>query len=122
MSHELKRLYRGEGITQEIKPSCSCGWVGIGYEAWNDYQHTMVKDQETEHLRFTRDAPSRGDKHGMMTMTNAELATALEVAHDKCIKSGTAQPHYLTWQAHLKELTAEQARRAAERITDSGSG
>lgn len=49
--HELKRLYRGEGSMREIKPSCSCGWVGIGYEAHNDYQHTMVRDQESAHLR-----------------------------------------------------------------------
>jgi len=62
MEHELKRLYRGEGITREIKPSCSCGWVGIGYEAWNDYQHTMVEEQESEHLRKARTAPTSGEK------------------------------------------------------------
>lgn len=50
MKHELKRLYRGQGIMREIKPSCSCGWVGIGYEAHNDYQHTLVQDQERKHL------------------------------------------------------------------------
>lgn len=60
MKHELKRLYRGEGMGREIKPSCSCGWVGIGYEAHNDYQHTMVKEQESEHLRAANKAACSG--------------------------------------------------------------
>lgn len=50
MKHTLQRRYKGEGIEREITPACSCGWVGIGYAAWNDYQHVMVKDQEDEHI------------------------------------------------------------------------
>lgn len=52
MKHDLKREYHGEGITRRVTPTCSCGWRGIGYEAHNDYQHTLVKDQEMEHLRI----------------------------------------------------------------------
>jgi hypothetical protein len=49
-SHVLKREHSGEGITHCITPTCSCGWRGFGYEAHNDWQHTMVKDQESAHL------------------------------------------------------------------------
>ncbi len=51
MTHNLKREYSGKNETHKITPTCSCGWRGIGYEAWNDYQHAMVNDQEREHLR-----------------------------------------------------------------------
>lgn len=51
----------------------------------------------------------------MITMTNSELRDAIEVAHEKVQKTGTAQPQYQTWQTHLAALTQEQARRAAER-------
>lgn len=50
-SHNLQRQYSGVGIMHTIQPTCSCGWVGTGYAAWNDYQHAMVKDQESDHLR-----------------------------------------------------------------------
>ena len=54
MTHELKRLYEGKNEMHKITPTCSCGWVGIGYHAYNDYQHTMVKDQEDDHIRAAR--------------------------------------------------------------------
>lgn len=49
--HILKREYSGKGYLRIITPTCSCGWVGKGYAAYNDYQHAMVKDQESDHLR-----------------------------------------------------------------------
>jgi hypothetical protein len=49
-NHKLQRRYEGEGIMQKITPACSCGWVGIGYEAHNDYQYTLVKEQEDDHI------------------------------------------------------------------------
>ena len=51
MTHTLKREYEGKDESRKITPTCSCGWRGIGYEAWNDYQHAMVDDQEKDHLR-----------------------------------------------------------------------
>ena len=54
IEHKLKRLHTGKGITGKITPTCSCGWVGRGYEAHNDYQHTNVAEQEREHIRSTR--------------------------------------------------------------------
>lgn len=54
MEYSLKRRYSGEGHDYTITPTCSCGWVGIGYPAWNDYQHAMVNDQETEHTLMHR--------------------------------------------------------------------
>jgi hypothetical protein len=55
-THVLKREHSGEGISSCITPTCSCGWRGIGYEAHNDWQHAMVKDQESAHLRAVSNA------------------------------------------------------------------
>ena len=55
MKHELKRIYKGEGITTEMMtPTCSCGWVGRGYEAYNTYPHSNVRKQEEEHIKNTK--------------------------------------------------------------------
>jgi hypothetical protein len=51
MKHELKRLYEGVAECATIQPTCSCGWIGTAIPAWNDYQHTLVHEQESEHLR-----------------------------------------------------------------------
>lgn len=51
MKHEMTRKYEGRNEMEKITPTCSCGWVGIGYEAHNDYQHTLVKEQESDHAR-----------------------------------------------------------------------
>jgi hypothetical protein len=53
MKHEISRVYEGVGITQKITPVCSCGWVGIGYEAHNDWQYTLIREQETAHVQKT---------------------------------------------------------------------
>jgi len=50
-THTLRREYHGEGMARCITPTCSCGWRGIGYEAYCDYQYTLVADQERAHLR-----------------------------------------------------------------------
>lgn len=55
-------------------------------------------------------------------MSNFELKEAIENAHEKVQKTGTAQPQYKTWQAHLTALTAEQRRRAEARTQVSGGG
>lgn len=35
-------------------PTCSCGWVGLGYEAHNDWVQTLVGEQERKHLTETK--------------------------------------------------------------------
>lgn len=50
MTHTLKRLHAGKGIMGTIQPTCSCGWQGQAIPAHNDWQHTIVKEQEQEHL------------------------------------------------------------------------
>jgi hypothetical protein len=52
--HQLTRKREGRREMEKITPTCSCGWVGIGYEAHNDYQLTLVKEQEGDHLRAAR--------------------------------------------------------------------
>ena len=53
--HVLKRLHTGNGMTGKITPTCSCGWVGIGYEAHNDYQHWNVAVEEERHFQKVRE-------------------------------------------------------------------
>ena len=50
-AHVLKREYDRRNESRTITPTCSCGWRGIGYAAYNDWQHTMVAEQESEHKR-----------------------------------------------------------------------
>ena len=52
--HTMKRLYTGRNEDRTIQPSCSCGWVGEPIPAWNDYQMTIVKDQERAHYGEVR--------------------------------------------------------------------
>ncbi|MDZ4344696.1 MAG: hypothetical protein U1E51_19920 [Candidatus Binatia bacterium] len=49
--HELKREYAGKEEMGSITPTCSCGWRGRAEFAYNDYQFSNVKDQESEHIR-----------------------------------------------------------------------
>ena len=51
MDHKLKRIFKVKGIGFSMQPTCSCGWVGIAYEASNDWQRMMVREQESEHIR-----------------------------------------------------------------------
>lgn len=55
MKHELKREYTGSNEMRTITPTCSCGWHGDGVPAWNDFQHTAVKNQEADHIRETKE-------------------------------------------------------------------
>jgi hypothetical protein len=52
--HVLTREYEGCGEQRVITLACSCGWRSIGYVAHNDYQMTLVRQQETDHLRAFR--------------------------------------------------------------------
>lgn len=49
--HEIMRLQGGHKETSWIQPACSCGWFGKKEYAYNDYQHTNVKEDIQEHLR-----------------------------------------------------------------------
>jgi hypothetical protein len=51
MKHELKREHAGKAEMGSITPTCSCGWRGRTEYAYNDYQHTNVKEQEGDHIR-----------------------------------------------------------------------
>jgi len=51
MNHELSQNTGGDGMMGWIQPTCSCGWVGIKEYAYNDYQHSNVREQESRHLR-----------------------------------------------------------------------
>ena len=51
MKHELKREHAGKHEMGSITPTCSCGWRGRTEYAYNDYQHTNVKEQEGDHMR-----------------------------------------------------------------------
>lgn len=54
--HQLKQRERGGSAeTAWIRPVCSCGWQGDKFYAWQDYQHTLAKDQESAHLRAARE-------------------------------------------------------------------
>ena len=59
MIHKMKREHTGSGFTECITPTCSCGWRGIGYEAHNDWQYTLVKEQEDEHRKTTMGTPNK---------------------------------------------------------------
>jgi len=41
----------GSGFMEKKTPVCTCGWVGIGYEAYCNWQHTLVTDQTIAHLK-----------------------------------------------------------------------
>lgn len=56
MQHSLKREYAGRNESRTITPTCSCGWRGVGYAAYNDYQNTMVRAQEAYHIKQTKQA------------------------------------------------------------------
>lgn len=52
MNHNLKRIYEGKGESGSITPTCSCGWKGDPVFRYNDYQQTIVRNQESQHIRF----------------------------------------------------------------------
>jgi hypothetical protein len=43
---------KGEGMNETMTPVCTCGWRGIGYAAYNNWQHTLVHDQINAHKEF----------------------------------------------------------------------
>jgi len=55
--HNLKRRSGGQRESGWIQPVCSCGWEGRKEYAYEDYQHSNVRDQEVEHIQKTRAKP-----------------------------------------------------------------
>ena len=74
MKHELKRERAGKAEMGSITPTCSCGWRGRTEYAYNDYQHTNVKEQEGDHMR----AAVRGELETPKTPT-AKLRGATQL-------------------------------------------
>jgi hypothetical protein len=52
--HVLNREYDGANEMSSVTPTCSCGWKGRAEYAYNDYQHTNVREQESEHVLSVR--------------------------------------------------------------------
>ena len=48
--HKLNRNRGGQNELSWIQPICSCGWEGHKHYAYNDYQFSMLKDEENEHI------------------------------------------------------------------------
>lgn len=64
-TYTMRREHAGSNEMQSITPVCSCGWRGRAEYAYNDWQHTNVKEQEAEHARTHRAALSTQEKaHG----------------------------------------------------------
>ncbi len=57
MNHELIRKREGKGEGGSITPTCSCGWVGKPHYGYEDYQHSLVREQEMKHTRESREVP-----------------------------------------------------------------
>lgn len=47
--HQFIHVRSGEGFREKITPTCKCGWVGQGYEAYNNWQLTMIAQEEKRH-------------------------------------------------------------------------
>jgi hypothetical protein len=50
IDHKMSRDTGGQGMTSWIRPRCSCGWEGRAEYAYEDCQHTNVREQEEQHL------------------------------------------------------------------------
>lgn len=48
--HQTHIIKDGSGMDEKHTPACTCGWIGRGYEAHNDWQYTLVDEQLREHL------------------------------------------------------------------------
>jgi hypothetical protein len=47
---KLKRQTGGSNETSWIQPTCACGWEGRREYAYEDYQYSNVREQESEHI------------------------------------------------------------------------
>lgn len=72
IKHELQRKYNGQNEMGSITPTCSCGWVGRAEYAYNDYQRSNVKEQESEHFAKVRKEAEEADREA------ADSAAAVE--------------------------------------------
>lgn len=50
LKHKLKRKFGGSNETSWIQSKCSCGWIGKKHYAYNDYQHSNLKNEASKHL------------------------------------------------------------------------
>lgn len=48
--HKLTRNFGGKNELSWKQPICSCGWKGKKHYAYNDYQHSNLKDEENKHI------------------------------------------------------------------------
>jgi hypothetical protein len=53
--HVMTRETGGEGMSYSIRPTCSCGWRGEAHQAWEDWQHTLVGEQEGKHRQAVKE-------------------------------------------------------------------
>ncbi|AWB52369.1 hypothetical protein [Pasteurella multocida] len=59
MEHEITRESGGKYEMSYIQPKCSCGWNGDKFFAYNDYQMTLIKECESEHLNKAREQATK---------------------------------------------------------------
>jgi len=53
--HDIHRVYGGpQTELRWTQLHCSCGWEGSRVCAYNDYQHSMLRDQEVQHYADAR--------------------------------------------------------------------
>lgn len=52
--HKLTLKTGGRMEMGWIQPVCTCGWEGRKEYAYNDYQHSNVREQEGEHIQKMR--------------------------------------------------------------------
>lgn len=54
MNHAMTRVSTGIKIDDTVQVICTCGWSGTAYPAWNDWQMTLVMEDEVKHrLEFS---------------------------------------------------------------------
>ena len=61
MNHDIKKETGGKNESSWILPSCSCGWIGRKEYAYNDWQHTNVKEQIQEHMDVVKKQQEEND-------------------------------------------------------------
>lgn len=54
VAHEISYEREGKAEMRSHLPICSCGWKGRKEYAYNDYCHTNVQEQISDHLQQAR--------------------------------------------------------------------
>lgn len=62
--HKIRRKFGGSEEMSWIQSVCSCGWEGQKHYAYNDYQRTNLKQEQSNHMREALNAKrlSGGEK------------------------------------------------------------